>query len=70
MAVVRGRDAAARGLHERLREGGLLPDAGLTIFGYVAEAGSRSEQQLQLLADWTAPHTDERRPAPADHEGP
>ena len=48
-----------------------VPDAGLTIFGYVAEAGSRSEQQLQLLADWTAPqHTDEFPSAAAEHEVP
>jgi transcriptional regulator with XRE-family HTH domain len=48
-----------------------LPDAGLTLFGYVAEAGSRSEQQLQLLADWTAsPHTDEFPSATAEHEVP
>jgi hypothetical protein len=50
-----------------------LPDTGLTIFAYVAEAGSRSEQQLRLLADWTAPqHPGELRSAitPAEHEGP
>jgi transcriptional regulator with XRE-family HTH domain len=48
-----------------------LQDAGLTIFAYVAEAGSRSEEQLRLLADWTAPqHPGELRSAPAEHDAP
>jgi transcriptional regulator with XRE-family HTH domain len=49
-----------------------LPDTGLTIFAYVAEAGSRSEEQLRLLADWTAPqHPGAVRSAstPAEHKG-
>jgi transcriptional regulator with XRE-family HTH domain len=40
-----------------------LPDTGLTIYGYVAEPGSRSEEQLRLLADWTAPHPEDSDPA-------
>lgn len=50
-----------------------LPDTGLTIYGYVADAGSRSEEQLRLLADWTAPqHPEEPDSAitPAEHEAP
>jgi transcriptional regulator with XRE-family HTH domain len=32
-----------------------IQDTGLTIYAYAADPGSRSEEQLQLLADWTAP---------------
>jgi hypothetical protein len=32
----------------------LSADAGLTMFVYTAEAGSKSEQALNLLASWTA----------------
>jgi hypothetical protein len=48
-----------------------IPDTRLTIYGYVADAGSRSEQQLRLLADWTAPlHPEEPSSAtmPAEHD--
>jgi len=32
-----------------------VPGTGLTIWGYVADSGTRNEEQLRLLADWTAP---------------
>jgi hypothetical protein len=32
----------------------LAADAGLTIFTYPAELGSRSEEALQLLGSWAA----------------
>jgi transcriptional regulator with XRE-family HTH domain len=34
----------------------LAADAGLTIFVYMAEPGSKSEQSLNLLASWAATH--------------
>ena len=32
----------------------LVGDSGLTMFAYTAEAGSKSEEALNLLASWTA----------------
>ena len=32
----------------------LIGDSGLTMFAYTAEAGSKSEEALNLLASWTA----------------
>jgi transcriptional regulator with XRE-family HTH domain len=37
----------------------LVADPGLTMFAYTAEPGSKSEQALNLLASWTAPHDEE-----------
>lgn len=39
----------------------LVADAGLTIFTYTAEPGSRSEESLRLLGSWAA--TNEQRNA-------
>jgi MmyB-like transcription regulator ligand binding domain len=41
-------------LHLRFERLDLSPDSGLTIFAYVAEPGSGSEEALNLLASWTA----------------
>jgi hypothetical protein len=32
----------------------LASDAGLMLFGYIAEPGSKSEEALNLLASWAA----------------
>ena len=32
----------------------LIGDSGLTMFAYTAEAGSKSQEALELLASWTA----------------
>jgi MmyB-like transcription regulator ligand binding domain len=42
----------------------LSADAGLTMFAYTAEPGSKSEQSLSLLASWTATDRGLARPAP------
>ena len=44
----------------------LAADAGLTMFVYTAEQGSKSEEALRLLASWAA--TLDREEADADHE--
>ena len=44
---------------------GVAADAGLTLFVYTVEPGSKSEQALNLLASWVA--TDEGI-TNADHE--
>jgi transcriptional regulator with XRE-family HTH domain len=46
----------------------LSADAGLTMFAFTAEAGSRSEEGLNLLASWAAT-LDQEEPAPAP-QGP
>jgi hypothetical protein len=42
----------------------LSADAGLTMFAFTAEAGSKSEEGLNLLASWAAT-LDQEEPAPA-----
>ena len=44
----------------------LVADPGLTMFVYTAEAGSKTEQSLNLLASWTA--TPDEETADADHQ--
>lgn len=44
----------------------LVADPGLTIFVYTAEAGSKSQEALDLLASWTA--TPDEESTHADHE--
>jgi transcriptional regulator with XRE-family HTH domain len=44
----------------------LVADPGLTMFIYTAEAGSKSEQVLNLLASWTA--TPDEETTNADHQ--
>jgi len=44
----------------------LVGDSGLTLFAYTAEAGSKSQEALTLLASWTA--TFEEESANGDHE--
>jgi hypothetical protein len=44
----------------------LAADPGLTMFVYVTEPGSKSEEALNLLASWTA--TPDEETADADHE--
>jgi len=44
----------------------LVGDSGLTLFAYTAEAGSKSEEALNLLASWTA--TFEEESTHGDHE--
>ncbi len=44
----------------------LSADAGLMLFVYTAEPGSRSEEALNLLASWTA--TPDEETTHADHE--
>ena len=44
----------------------LVADAGLTMFVYTAEPGSKSEEALNLLASWTA--TPDEEETHADHE--
>ena len=46
----------------------LVADAGLTMFVYTAEPGSKSEEALNLLASWTA--TPDEEETHADHEEP
>ncbi|MGZ4396195.1 MAG: MmyB family transcriptional regulator, partial [Gaiellaceae bacterium] len=43
----------------------LAGDSGLMMFVYTAEAGSKSEEALSLLASWTA--TDDQETIGADH---
>ena len=42
----------------------LSADTGLTIFAYTAEAGSKSDQALQLLGSWAATPPSQISPAP------
>ena len=44
----------------------LIGDSGLTMFAYTAEAGSKSEEALNLLASWAA--TPDQESTHADHE--
>ena len=44
----------------------LVGDPGLTMFAYTAEAGSKSEEALNLLASWAA--TPDQESTHADHE--
>jgi len=46
----------------------LSADTGLTMFAYTAEAGSKSEQALNLLASWSAT-SDQAEPARATDRG-
>jgi hypothetical protein len=43
-------------------------DDGLRLALYTAEAGSASQQALDLLASWTAPHPTETRLSPDSGE--
>jgi len=45
----------------------LVGDSGLTMFAYTAEAGSRSEEALNLLASWTATLEPDEETIDADH---
>ena len=45
----------------------LVGDPGLTMFAYTAEAGSKSEEALNLLASWTATLEDDQETIDADH---
>jgi hypothetical protein len=45
----------------------LVGDSGLTMFAYTAEAGSKSEEALNLLASWTATPEPDEETIDADH---
>jgi transcriptional regulator with XRE-family HTH domain len=45
----------------------LVGDSGLTMFAYTAEAGSKSEEALNLLASWTATLESDEETIDADH---
>ncbi len=45
----------------------LVGDSGLTMFAYTAEAGSKSEEALNLLASWTATLEPDEETIDADH---
>jgi len=45
----------------------LVGDSGLTMFAYTAEAGSKSEEALNLLASWTATLEPGEETIDADH---
>ena len=45
----------------------LVGDSGLTMFAYTAEAGSKSEEALNLLASWTATPDPDEEIIDADH---
>jgi transcriptional regulator with XRE-family HTH domain len=45
----------------------LVGDTGLTMFAYTAEAGSKSEEALNLLASWTATVEPDEESIDADH---
>ena len=45
----------------------LIGDSGLTMFAYTAEAGSRSEEALNLLASWSATFEPDEERIDADH---
>jgi hypothetical protein len=44
----------------------LSADTGLTVFAYAAESGSKSEEEMNLLASWTATP---REPPEVESEG-
>jgi hypothetical protein len=48
----------------------LSADSGLTLTVYTAEAGSASQQALDLLASWTVTLAQEEKPRAADAARP